>query len=97
MAFIPTNATGVLHYGTTSGGTSYANVGGVARLRAGAVVTADHSITINVSAHFIDANSGDLILGKASEASASGNSGQLFDGTILAHKLYAVECTGVHY
>jgi len=65
-------AGGVIIDGATSGGTVTAKAVGRVSAKAGAGVTADSSLKITTGGYLIDAGSGDVIIGRASAAAASG-------------------------
>lgn len=90
-------ASGVMYTGAASGGTAMARLDGRLRVRAGGVVTNGRSITVAASGWFVDAGSGDRIVGRALAASAAGNSGGLFDATVHFANFYATNCFDVNW
>lgn len=90
-------AGGVLSTGTTSGGTCECIVDGVVEVKAGGVIGAQDSLKV-ASGWAVAADSGDLIVGRALDASASGNSGSTFTAVInMATPHYATSCLDVQY
>lgn len=91
-------ANGVLISGTTSGGTCYAiSVASKVPVCAGNVVTVGRSIKVS-SGWFLDADSGDLPVGRAIVASAAGNSGSTFNASVnFATPHYATSCLDIMY
>jgi hypothetical protein len=91
------DADGVLYTGTVSGGTSAARMMGKLDVRAGNVITINRSLKVT-SGWFLDADSGDLIVGRALAASAAGNSGGTVAAVVnFATPHYATSCLDVQY
>jgi len=75
-------ADGILVTGATSGGAAWARTQGRAQVRAGGVIIRGASLAVADSGWIMDADSGDVIVGRALAASAAGNSGSLFAAAI---------------
>lgn len=90
-------ADGVLVTGTASGSTSICRAIGKVTARAGNVITINRSLKVT-SGWFLDADSGDIIVGRSLAASAAGNSGSTFDAVVnFATPHYATSSLDVMY
>lgn len=90
-------AHGVLQANTNSGDTGQIRSIGFVSMTAGDVLTAGQSITVT-SGWATPANSGDLLVGIAPQASAAGNSGSTFTALVnFATPHFATNCFDVQY
>ncbi len=97
VATASTAAQCVLTTGTTSGGTCEGIVDGKVDVKAGGVITVGQSLKASTG-FAIQGNSGDLLIARAVEASAAGNSGSTFACVLnLATPHYATNCFDVMY
>jgi len=92
------DASGVLITGTVSGSTSFMRFTDAVDVVAGGVLLAGQSLTAAASGFCTAGNSGDLILGRALEASAAGNSGSTFKANFnFGAPHFATNCFDVQY
>ena len=97
IASISAVANGVLVTGVDSGLTALVRHSGNMEVLAGGVITADQSLKVT-SGWFLAADSGDVIVARAIDASAAGNSGSAFTAAInFATPHYATSCLDVMY
>ena len=86
-------ANALLVVGAANAQTARARSQGVGQVTAGDVIVIGRTLTLNTSGHWIDADSGDRICGRALEASAAGNSGSTFAAEFdLSGFNLAVDC-----
>jgi len=89
---------GVLQTTVASGQTAEYRVMGTMMVAAGDVVTVNRSLKVTTGGYFINADSGDLIVGRALQASAAGNSGSTFNAAInFSTPHYATSSLDVQY